>query len=193
MTPRKHRIPRKGVLCLLISIFLAAVLNVDALAIGVSYGIRKIDIPLASLLLISASSVGYTFAAGVLGGALTQGLPSWTGSLILVGIGCYTLLGALREPTSFDFDASKNIDLKEALALSLALSLDATGVSLSFAMCGGFRLFLPICIGVCQFCFLSFGKRIGAHLSVRTEGKARALNFISGISLMLLGILHLVL
>ncbi len=102
MTPRKHRIPRKGVLCLLISIFLAAVLNFDALAIGVSYGIRKIDIPPASLLLISASSVGYTFAAGVLGGAMTHNLPGWIGSLILIGIGCYTLLGALREPTSFD-------------------------------------------------------------------------------------------
>ncbi|MBE6915820.1 MAG: hypothetical protein E7471_04220 [Ruminococcaceae bacterium] len=174
-------------------VLLAIALNLDALAIGVSYAIRNIKIPKRSLLFISLLSVVYTALASVLGDVLAEWLPPYLGGIFLLGLGLYTLISAFFTSTDFDFDASKTIDIREAAALSLALSLDAGGASLSFSLCDGFSLLLPITIGFCQLVFLSIGKKIGARISFRTEENTRALHLISGTMLTLFGVLRLVL
>lgn len=176
-----------------ILIVLAIALNVDALAIGISYGIRGISVPFHSMLLISLASITYALTAALFGSVLTGLFPAWVGSVLLLIIGIYTLKTALHDPQSFDFDCSKTIDLREAAALSIALSLDAAAASLSFSLSGGGRYLLPFGIGICQFAFLIFGKKIGACISAQADGKARALNLISGVILTLLGLLRLVL
>lgn len=176
---------------MLISFILAITLNLDALAIGVSYGIRKIKVPIPSFLLISFISVFVTALASCLGDILTTIFPAGLGSFFLIAIGLHTVFSAFRKSETFDFDCSKTIDLREAAALSLALSLDATGAAISFAMSDGFHWFLPVAIGLCQFGFLWCGKKIGTRIS--KEGNTRALNIISGLILTLLGIFYLVL
>lgn len=178
---------------MLATFLLAIALNLDALAIGVSYALRNIQIPNRSLLFISLFSVIYTVFSGLLGTLLSEWIPPYLGGLFLLGIGVYTLLSAFLSSHNFDFDASKTIDIREAAALSLALTLDAAGVSLSCAVSNGFQLLLPVAIGVCQLIFLSVGKKIGARISFRTEENARALHLISGVTLTLLGVLRLVL
>lgn len=174
-------------------VLLALALNLDALAIGISYGMRSITIPIRSLIFISTLSVAYTSLTSVLGDVLAEFLPSYLGGLFLLGIGIYTLISAFFAGMDFDFDASKTIDIREAAVLSLALTLDAAGASLSFSVCDGFSLLLPVTIGICQLVFLSVGKKIGAHIPFRTEENTRALHLISGMVLTLFGVLRLVL
>ena len=174
-------------------VLLAVALNLEALTIGVSYGMRNISIPVCSLFSIFLISLLYTVISGIIGDMLSAWIPSFLGGLLLLILGLYTLISAFFTSRDFDFDASKTIDVREAVALALALTLDAGAASLSFSVCDGFSLFLPIGIGVCQIIFLSVGKKIGARIPFRTEENTRASHLISGVVLILFGMLRLVL
>lgn len=176
---------------MLISILLTITLNLDALAIGVSYGIRNIRIPFSSFLLISLISVFGTGLARFFGNAFTVLFPPVLGAILLIGIGIYTFYSAFRDAETFDFDCSKSIDLREAIVLALALTFDAAGAVFSLAISDVVSLFLPIAIGACQLCFLWLGKKIGTRIS--KERNTRAFHILSGVILTLLGLLFLVL
>ena len=178
---------------MLIFVLLAVALNFDALAIGISYGIRSISIPARSLFLISFISVVYTALSSIIGEMLSAFIPPFLGGILLLILGLYTLVSTCFTACDFDIDASKTIDMREAAALSFALTLDASSISLSLSLYGGFTAALPIAIGICQLVFLIVGKKIGARISCRTEENARALHFISGVILTLFGVLRLVL
>ncbi len=174
-------------------VLLAIALNFDALAIGISYGIRNISIPKRSLLFISILSIGYTLLASALGEILSNWIPPYLGGIFLIGIGVFTLVSSCFSSQDFDFDASKTIDMREAAALSLALTLDSAGVALSCSVCTGFHPALPLTIGLCQLIFLSLGKKIGARIFFRKEENTRAFHLVSGVILTLFGVIRLVL
>ena len=176
-------------------LLLACSLNFDALGVGLSYGMRGVRIPRGSLALLSVCSVVYALLASVFGGVLTGVLPTWVsrwpGALILLTIAVFALLRALRDPPDCDFDASQSIDLREALALSLALSLDSFGATLSLALDTGAGFVLPLLIGACQLTFLLFGEYLGHRLAKTQHFPARALNFAAGLLLLVLAVLRI--
>lgn len=78
---------------------LAISLSLDSFGVGISYGIRKVDIPLVSKLIICLFSIIYSGIAIVMGGFLYTALPPAVsriaGVTILSGMGIYILLQAL--------------------------------------------------------------------------------------------------
>lgn len=91
---------------LLTIIIFALALNMDALATGVAYGIRKIKIPLSSLLIISSMSMLSIIVSMALGQALahflSESFAHKLGGCILVAIGIWLLAQAWREHTPND-------------------------------------------------------------------------------------------
>ncbi|MEW5899201.1 MAG: manganese efflux pump, partial [Bacillota bacterium] len=92
-------------------ILFALALNMDAFATGVAYGIRRIKLPLSSLLIISGLSVlAITLsmlAGNVLSGFLSEALARRLGGIILLFIGGWFLWQSLRKNGPQNYDAGE--------------------------------------------------------------------------------------
>ncbi|HBE77409.1 MAG TPA: sporulation membrane protein YtaF [Firmicutes bacterium] len=97
---------------MLISIFILAIsLSLDALGVGVVYGLKKIKIPLVSKLIISIFSVIYAGLALVIGKSLSSVLSPFLGKLIgniILGVmGVWIIIQALfKEAATSSPDAT---------------------------------------------------------------------------------------
>lgn len=60
-----------------------------------------------------------------------------------------------------DMDRSGIIDIKEALLLGFALSVDSLGAGIGFALSGFSAFYIPLCVGLFQLVFLSCGLIFG--------------------------------
>lgn len=77
----------KGVDIMLPSAWLLAVsLSIDALVLGIAYGLRGVRIPFLSKMVICFFSIVYSAAAIMAGKALAWILPPWASSIIGIGI-----------------------------------------------------------------------------------------------------------
>lgn len=86
----------------MLPLMLAAIsLSLDALGVGMAYGLRSIYIPLRSKLLMSFLSTLCSFIAVCTGKLLYAILPDWLGKyispIILTILGLYMLISAVRE------------------------------------------------------------------------------------------------
>ena len=78
----------------------AIALSIDAFGLGISFGVRKIRMPLRSLAIITF--IGFLFiTVSLLGGSMLQHLlPEFIsgliGSLLLIAIGCWIVLQSLK-------------------------------------------------------------------------------------------------
>lgn len=86
------------------ALLFALAVSSDGFVTGVAYGVKKIKIPLAPLLVIALSSTAAVTVSMMFGTGLAAFLPSdWTsrvGALLLIGIGLYFLLDAFRATIS---------------------------------------------------------------------------------------------
>jgi putative sporulation protein YtaF len=80
---------------------LAISLSLDSFGVGIAYGMRKVNIPLVSKLMICFFSILYSGMAIAFGGFLCTALPpavsKAAGISILAGMGVYILVQALRK------------------------------------------------------------------------------------------------
>lgn len=184
--------------------------NLDNLAVGVAYGIRRISVPTLPNLTIAAIAFAFSAISAVAGAELGHYLPprlaDVLGALIIIGIGVWMLplrgrapvaapppasrrpsvMTILREPELADRDHSHEISLSESLLLGVALSINCltNGVPAGLWKLNAWHV--ATCNAVMSFATLwfgvQFGKRYGAHWLGR---KADA---ISGGLLILLGL-----
>ena len=107
-------------------LILAVSLSMDALGIGISYGLRRIRVSWKARVVICAMSMMVTGAAVGLGSVLLEVIPLPAAKLL--GCGMLLILGLViivqgfrkrKEENSFscDFDRSKAIETAEALYL----------------------------------------------------------------------------
>ncbi|CAH0117721.1 putative sporulation protein YtaF [Paenibacillus sp. CECT 9249] len=77
-------------------IFLAFALSLDGFGVGVTYGLRKIRIPIVSIAIISFCSGVVIFISMQIGVLISRYVSSdytnWIGAVILIGIGCWALI-----------------------------------------------------------------------------------------------------
>lgn len=158
---------------------LSAAVSVDAFAACFSLGLRRVKIPLLSVLILSAISALFLslslFAGVAVSTFLPAGLTKKISFLILFILG----LSKLFERTDETADkANKNHDnllsVREAFFLGLALSLDSLGAGLGAGMMtSSFRplfaeiLLLPFLLSVF---FIVLGGTLGKMLSTRLNG-----------------------
>ena len=95
-------------------ILLATSLSLDALGVGLAYGLRKIKIPLSSKLIICLFSIIYSGAALLLGKSLSTVLPPFISRLlgvaILILMGLWIIFQALlkkSEDSAYEYTQEK--------------------------------------------------------------------------------------
>lgn len=97
----------------------------------------------------------------------------------------------IKNPVYSDFNNSNIIEPKEALFLSLALSLDSFCIGTCGSIIGINPIVFPVFISSFQLLFLQIGNFIGRRLNSFTKLPRNIWSIISGILLILIGIIRL--
>lgn len=155
--------------------------SLDALLVGVSFGLRGVHIRLLQNFFISLVTLLGTCLSVSLGSFLTPLLPSvisgYAGSLILMFLGVYYItkwiLETVQDKTSDYLPEAEQAVLTSAellpscltvpqvLVLSLTLSVNNLGIGLSASMAGLTLLPAATATGICSVLFLYLGNRLG--------------------------------
>jgi putative sporulation protein YtaF len=146
-----------------ILILLAIATSLDSLGVGIAYGLSGTRVRLSAHVCISSVMMAITWTAVACGNQISRFLPDWVTHLLsaafFVGVGIWilaplarntwhkrgsahanrpdhppTLAEVLDNPELADRDASRDIDVREALLLGVALSLNNIGGGVSAGM-----------------------------------------------------------
>lgn len=192
---------------MLFSLLLAFSLSLDALGIGLSYGLRRIRFRLSALLLLTAEAflmMELFLAAGRrLAAFFPARLAERLSPLILLFFGAWLCLqglgqgkrkeaSPLQTPSLCDKDASSSIEPKEALLLGFLLSMDSFAIGLSAAAGGMNVKLLPVFAALLQTLFLACGEKCGTRLVLRSNPKESLWSLLSGGILLLLAAIQLI-
>lgn len=188
---------------MLFSLFLAFSLSLDALGIGLSYGLRHIRFRLSSLFLLTIEAflmMELFLAAGRRLAAVFPAHPAERISpLILLFFGAWLCLqgmgqgkekeaSPLQAPSLCDKNASSSIEPKETVLLGFLLSMDSFAIGLSAAAGGMDVAFLPLFSALFQTLFLAFGEKCGTRLRLSPAPKESLWSLLSGGILVLLAV-----
>ncbi len=176
------------------SIILSLSTNIDNLAVGTAYGIKKLNVGLVGNLIIAFLSGISTFASMSLGDVINHffapNLAHKLGSGILILIGLVTIgkivKQQLNQETLSDDVANKNMTWQEATILGLALTITnlGTGIGAGIAQ---LNLVLTSCLSfVSSLLMIGGGAFLGKAFATYYSG--HRLELISGILLVFLGI-----
>ena len=180
-------------------ILLALSASIDALSLGITYGIKNTKMSKISNLIIFAIVFGAS-SISVLAGHYISILFSPTfsiflGSSLLILLGGYNIYKAvnhINSNTNFDVDNSNNIDNKEATMLGAAVAVDASCVSLSSGVIGYGSIILPIFMAILHTFFINCGNFVAKSIIEKMNISKNTLSLLSGILLILIGISRIV-
>lgn len=170
--------------------------NIDAIGIGISYGIRNIKIEKFSkiimfLLSLVISSISF-FLGDILFSFFPDTLSKLAGILLLIIIGIYIIFTSCpNTSTSFDKDQSQTIDWKESIALGISLSLDSICVCVSATTFISNNIIFSVFISVFQLIFLTAGYILGKYLSNISKIPDNIWGILSGILFIFIAILKI--
>ena len=177
-------------------VLLAISVSIDALGIGITYGLKNTRISICSIFILCILSLFFTSISISLGNELLSILPHLyvkiIGCIILFVIGIAIICQALKNKNlSYDLDNSQKIEWKEAILLGIALSIDSIGVGIGSSLLGLTTLFFPILVASFQLLFLSIGKFISSKLVNLSIMPENTWSIISGSLLICIAILKL--
>lgn len=174
--------------------------SLDALMIGIGYGIRGIRIRLWQNLVISGITLLGTCLSVGFGDWLASKLPPmisrYSGSIILMLLGIWYVVKWLTKKLSHTREAAQTIvaeavlrlSLPEVLGLGVSLSLNNIGIGLSASIAGLTLFPAAVATLVCSLLFLFAGNRLGRSRPLQVFGAAA--DPVSGILLILLAFLQ---
>ena len=175
--------------------------SLDALLIGISYGIRSIRIRIWQNLIISGITLAGTCLSVGFGGWLAPRLPHmvsrYAGSMVLMLLGIWyvvkwmvKMLAHTREVTQAAAAAGPApcLSFPEVLGLGVSLSLNNIGIGLSASIAGLALFPAAIATLACSLLFLFAGNRLGRSRLLQFFGAAA--DPVSGILLILLALLQ---
>lgn len=198
-------------------LFLGAALSLDALVTGVAYGIKKIQLPWFSLLVIGAITFLCTtfamFSARIIGTSIDTHITTVLGALIMIILGLWNIfveymtldsyitqrklkisvgklvIKIMANPEKADLDLSKDIGPTEAIFLGLALGVDNIVAIFAACLAGTISNDTPIILAIIQMAFIYVGLNTSRYLV--SDGIRQRAPYLSGIVLLLLGIIRL--
>ena len=191
---------------MLFSLLLAFSLSLDALGIGLSYGLRSIRFRPSALLLLTIEAFLmmelFLFAGRRLAAVFPTHLAERFSPMLLLFFGVWLCLqgmgqgkrketSPLHSPSLCDKNASSLIEPQEALLLGLLLSVDSFAIGLSAAAGGINVTLLPLFSALFQTFFLALGETCGARLILSPAPKESLWSLLSGGILILLAVLQL--
>lgn len=168
--------------------------NIDNIIIGISYGIKKIHIPLKKNIIIAVATSIVTFLSMYMGELitlfLTENLANTIGSSLLIFIGGYSMIKDLFLKKDEEDRGSKNLNIKELCTIIFMLSSNniATGIAASIS---GINIIYTV-IFTFIFCnlFMYLGNKIGKKIRSKRIQKYSIL--ISSLLLILIGLLEFI-
>ena len=141
-----------------------------AIIIGLYFGIFQAVMPVIGYFL------GTTFERFI------TNVDHWVAFILLVGIGINMVKEAFNKESE---NRNDNVDVKTMLVLSIATSIDALAIGITFA-CLKIHIVMPvITIGLITFIISVIGVKIGNRFGDKYEKKAE---IMGGVILILLGI-----
>ena len=191
---------------MLFSLLLAFSLSLDALGIGLSYGLRSIRFRPSALLLLTIEAFLmmelFLFAGRRLAAVFPAHLAERFSPMLLLFFGVWLCLhgmghgmrketSPLHSPSLCDKNASSLIEPQEALLLGLLLSVDSFAIGLSAAAGGINVTLLPLFSALFQTFFLALGENCGTRLILSPAPKESLWSLLSGGILILLAVLQL--
>lgn len=177
-------------------ILLALSVSIDALGLGITYGIKSTKMSKAGNVIIFTTLFCSSSLSILVGHYLSilfsPTFSVWLGSSLLVLLGIYNIYKA-KNNVSIDFDTDKSnyIDSKEAFALALAVAADASCVSLSSGMIGLGGFILPILIAIFHTFFVNCGTFVATLIVKKINVSNKLLSIFSGVLLIFIGLFRL--
>lgn len=171
-------------------IILAIGLSMDAFAVSIGKGLsmKKNDLKKAAIigLYFGGFQAGMPLIGYFLGAQFQNKIASidhWIAFVLLGVIG----VNMIREALSGDDDADDDdtLSVKSMLILSIATSIDALAVGVTFAFLNVNILFAASTIGLCTFLLSAIGVRLGNTLGAKYKSRAE---LTGGIILIAMGI-----
>lgn len=190
----------RGVFMIISSFILSISTSIDSFGIGLTYGLKKTVIQSSSKIILLGISFLVAFLSVFMGkfidNFLNPFLANFIGSSILIVIGIIILLKTfctsnLSDNTYYDFNHSKAIEPFEAFILGLGLSIDSFGIGISYGLLNWNIFLFPILVVLFQYLFLTLGIYIGLKISRSKALPNRFWEGISGILLLIIGIVRL--
>jgi putative sporulation protein YtaF len=180
---------------------IAAVSNLDNLAVGTAFGMRDRRVSAGPNLIIATVTMATTAGAITFGRTLSQTLApsvgSALGSAIIIAVGAGTVITALsstrrpeRSPTAAEAPVTNlthrdGLSPREALAVGVALSMNNLGTGVGAGVAGIPALATTLLAGVFSLLAVGGGSRIGWSLGRAVFGRGAPL--IAGLVLLAVG------
>ncbi len=179
------------------SLVLALSSSIDALGIGITYGIKNTKISFLAKIVLFVISIVVSILSILFGNFIKNVLPDFItklfGNLILIGMGLFVVFQAMNEDKlNFDLDCSNSIDIKEAFFLGFALSFDCFCIGSCGSALGINSFLFPLFISVFQFVFLSVGNALGKKLQLLANLPNHVWSMVSGVLLVLIGLVRFI-
>ena len=177
-------------------ILLAISVSIDALTLGITYGIKHSKITKISNLIVFSIAFVSTSIAIFLGNHISRLfsplVATLVGPVLLIFLGIYSIYNSFNKNTEdYDLDHSNSIDKNEAILLALAVSTDASCVGLSCGIIGITGFVYPLFAALFHTIFINCGNIIAYSASKRIKLSDKCLSIFSGIVLILIGLIRL--
>ncbi len=174
------------------TLILAISSSLDAMGIGITYGLRKIKFSIFSRIVFFIVSFTATTLSILLGNIIKEFVsPNFTtflGAALIIGIGIYAIFESSNNPKDFDFDNSNDINNKEALCLSLSVTMDSLCIGFGGSMLGINNYLFPLFVATLHLTFLLIGDILGKNLVNISKLPNNIWGIMSGTLLIIIGI-----
>ena len=177
---------------------LALSASLDALILGITYGIKKTKMSKTGNAIIFAIVFVCSTFALLIGHFLSLLLsPTFSvlfGSFLLMMLGLYNIYKGIKKSNefiNFDVDNSNYIDNKEATSLGLAVAIDASCVSISAGIIGYISFILPFFMAIFHTLFVISGNLVAKSIVERLNVPSNLLSIFSGVLLVLISVFRI--
>ena len=168
--------------------------SLDAIGIGITYGLRKTKFSILSGIIFFIVSFTATtisiFLGNIIKNIFSPDFTTFLGAALIIGIGIYAILESFKKDKNndFDFDNSNDINNKEAFCLSLSLTMDSLCIGIGSSMLGINNYLFPLFVPTLHLVFLLLGDILGKHLVNISKIPNSIWSIISGVLLIIIGL-----
>lgn len=177
-------------------ILLALSASIDALSLGITYGIKKTKMSRLCNIIIFITLFITTNISILIGHYISiifsPTFSTCIGSSLLILLGIYTIFKSQNNiSTNFNTTNFNYIDKKEAFILALAVAIDASCISLSSGMIGFTGFILPIFMAFFHTFFVNCGNYISTIIVTKLKISNKHLSITAGAILVFIGLLKI--
>lgn len=174
--------------CLILSISV----TVDAMGIGITYGLKNVKLNFIGILILFVicyllASISVLFGE-TLKNIVSEQIATCIGTCILVSIGLFVIYKALTKKSSHTTKSTNKIEIKESFFLALAVSIDAFCIGMASGILGLGSFYFPLFVAVFHINFLQLGIFLGQKISSLAKLPNNIWSLISGILLICIGL-----